>query len=176
MYARRSLGIASLPIAALLALSCGGTGASPSPAHSAAPTATVGPSATGAASASAGSGTTVAVTVQEFSVLPAVASVPTGDVTFSVTNSGPDDVHEFVIIRTDLAPAALPTLETHAVDEEADGLEVIDEIEDIAVGTTQQVTATLEPGAYVLICNIYDEGEHEAHYQMGMYTSFTVTQ
>jgi hypothetical protein len=26
------------------------------------------------------------------------------------------------------------------------------------------------------VCNIFDETEQEAHYQMGMYTGFTVTE
>ena len=107
-------------------------------------------------------------------MLPAVASAPAGDVTFVVTNNGPDDVHEFVVIQTDLAPDALPTDENGAVDEAGDGITVIDEIEDIAVGTTEELTTTLAAGNYVLICNIYEEDEDEAHYQMGMYTAFTV--
>lgn len=126
-----------------------------------------------AESAAAG-GTTVNVTVQEWSVLPDADTAAAGAVTFVVTNEGPDDIHEFVIIRTDLAPGDLPTDATGAVDEAGEGMEVIDEIEDIAVGDTAEVTATLEAGSYVLICNIYDETELEAHYGMGMYTAFTV--
>jgi plastocyanin len=116
------------------------------------------------------------VTLQEFAVLPAVATAASGDITFVVTNSGPHDIHEFVVIRTDLAPDALPTDSRGAVDEEREGMTVIDEIEDLEVGATESVTVTLDPGAYVLICNIYDEDEQEAHYQMGMYTGFTVTE
>jgi len=33
---------------------------------------------------------------------------------------------------------------------------------------------TLEPGAYVLLCNIYTAEEDEAHYDMGMRTAFIV--
>ena len=121
-----------------------------------------------------GGGTTVAVTVQEWSVNPDVESSPAGEVTFEVTNDGPDDVHEFVILRTDLAPDELPTDDTGAVDEEGEGIEVVDEIEDIAVGDTQTVAVDLEPGSYVLLCNIYSADEDEAHYAMGMHTAFTV--
>jgi len=53
-------------------------------------------------------------------------------------------------------------------------VEVIDEIEDIPVGETQSLTVDLEAGKYVLICNIYDEAEAEAHYAEGMRTAFTV--
>ncbi len=60
---------------------------------------------TAGASASPSAGaTTVTVTLQEFSVLPEPATAPAGDVTFHVTNDGPDDIHEFVIFKTDLAP------------------------------------------------------------------------
>jgi uncharacterized cupredoxin-like copper-binding protein len=126
-------------------------------------------------SATASSGTTgatVNVTLQEFAVVPDATSVSAGDVTFHVTNDGPDDVHEFVIFRTDLAPDALPTAEDGTVDEEGEGLELIDEIEDIPVGESQDLTVPLEAGSYVLICNIVESGE--VHYGLGMRTSFTV--
>jgi uncharacterized cupredoxin-like copper-binding protein len=119
-------------------------------------------------------GGAVDVTVQEFAVIPATSSAPAGDVTFDVTNEGPDDVHEFVVFLTDLAPDALPTIEDGSVDEEGEGLELQGEIEDIAVGDTQSVTLDLAAGNYVLICNIYDADEQEAHYQEGMRVAFSV--
>ncbi len=119
---------------------------------------------------------TVNVTVREFEVAPAQNSVEAGEVTFKVTNEGPDDTHEFVVIKTDLAPDALPTDENGAVEETGAGIEVVDEIEDIAVGQSPSVTINnLEAGSYVLICNIWDEEEQEAHYSQGMRTAFTVT-
>jgi uncharacterized cupredoxin-like copper-binding protein len=117
---------------------------------------------------------TVQITLQEFAVAADPASVPAGSVTFEATNEGPDDVHEFVVIATDLAVTELPTVEDGSVDEAGEGLEVIGEIEDIPVGETQSVTLDLEAGNYALICNIYDADEDEAHYQEGMRTSFTV--
>jgi uncharacterized cupredoxin-like copper-binding protein len=117
----------------------------------------------------------VDVTVHEFEVVPETSSESSGDITFTVTNTGPDDVHEFVVVKTDLAPDALPTDSTGAVDEAGVGIEPVDEIEDIAVGATESVTVTLEAGSYVLMCNIYDKAEKEAHYQMGMRTAFSVT-
>ena len=120
--------------------------------------------------------TTVDVTVQEFAVIPAESSAPAGDVTFDVTNEGPDDVHEFVVFKTDLAPDALPTAADGSVDEEGEGIELIDEIEDIAVGDTPTLAVTLDAGSYVFICNIVEEegGETIAHYQQGMRVAFTV--
>ena len=122
-----------------------------------------------------GDETTVDVTVQEFAVIPGSSSAPAGDVTFDVTNKGPDDTHEFVVFKTDLAPDALPTVADGSVDEEGEGLELIDEIEDIAVGDTPTLTVSLDAGSYVFICNIVEEegGETIAHYQQGMRVAFT---
>jgi uncharacterized cupredoxin-like copper-binding protein len=128
----------------------------------------------GAAMTACGGGGTVEVTLQEFSVIPAQESVSAGEVTFDVENTGPEDVHEFVVIKTDLAPDALPTDENGVVEEEGEGMEVIDEIEDIPVGETQSLTVDLDAGNYALICNIWTEEEQEAHYSMGMRTAFTV--
>ena len=69
-------------------------------------------------------GTSVDVTLQEFAVLPAQESAPAGDVTFAVTNEGPEDTHEFVVFKTDLAPDALPTASDGSVDEEGEGVEL----------------------------------------------------
>jgi uncharacterized cupredoxin-like copper-binding protein len=134
------------------------------------------PSAGGGGGGGGSDATTVDVTLQEWSVNPSVTSAPAGDVTFAVTNDGPEDVHEFVVLATDLSPDALPTDEHGAVTEEGEGMEVVDEIEDIPVGETQELTVTLEPGNYVLLCNIYSEDEDEAHYQMGMRIAFEATE
>ena len=120
-------------------------------------------------------GGTVGVTLQEFSIATDTATAGAGDVVFEATNDGPDDVHEFVVFRTDLGAADLPTDENGAVVETGEGIELMGEIEDIAVGDTQSVTLALEAGNYVLICNIWDESEQESHYQEGMRTTLTVS-
>lgn len=122
-----------------------------------------------------GGGGTLGVTLQEFSIATDATSLDAGEVVFDATNDGPDDVHEFVVFRTDLGPADLPTDETGTVVETGEGVELIGEIEDIPVGETLSVTLELEAGNYVFICNIYDEDEQESHYQEGMRTSFTVS-
>lgn len=124
-----------------------------------------------------GDGGSVTVGLQEFAVSADPSSVPAGSVTFDVTNDGPDDVHEFVVIKTDLAPTDLPTDEDGAVLEDGEGMEVVDEIEDIPIGESQTLTVDLETGSYALICNILQEepdGTLEAHYAVGMRTGFTV--
>ena len=117
----------------------------------------------------------VQVTLQEFSVVLGSESASAGDVTFNVTNEGPNDPHEFVVFRTDLAPDALPTNEDGSVDEEGEGVTLIDEIEDIAVGDAPTLTVSLDAGNYVFICNIVEEeeGALESHYQEGMRVGFT---
>lgn len=133
------------------------------------------PSSAASIGGGSGDGTSVDVTLQEWAVVVGSQSAPAGQVTFDITNDGPEDVHEFVIFRTDLDPGALPTDEHGAVDEEGEGLELVDEVEDVEVGATEQLTVDMEPGSYVLVCNIYSEDEDEAHYRMGMRSPFEVT-
>lgn len=42
------------------------------------------------------------------------------------------------------------------------------------MGETQSATFDLVAGTYVLLCNIYEEEEQEAHYAEGMRVAFTV--
>jgi uncharacterized cupredoxin-like copper-binding protein len=123
-----------------------------------------------------GEGTEVAITLEEFSVLANPSSAPAGTINFNIENAGPDDPHEFVVFKTDLAADELPTVDDGSVDEEGEGLELLDEVEELEVGDTATLTLDLEAGAYVLICNIVEEeeGELESHYQEGMRNAFTV--
>lgn len=120
--------------------------------------------------------TTVEVTLQEWAVLAAPNSAPAGDITFDVTNDGPEDIHEFVVMKTDLDAGDLPVDADGVVDEAGGGMEVIDEIEDIPVGESASLTVSLDAGSYVLLCNIWDADEGEAHYALGMRTPFSVTE
>jgi uncharacterized cupredoxin-like copper-binding protein len=111
----------------------------------------------------------VAVTLKDFAVTPAVATVPGGLVDFTVTNSGPAD-HEFLIFQTDLAPDQLPIGADGRVDESSDkASKVFDSGANIPVGGTKTFQAALVPGSYVLVCNL------PGHYKAGMHTAFTVT-
>jgi len=119
---------------------------------------------------------TVNVVLNEWAVTPDKNTINAGPVNFSVTNTGPTDVHEFVIIKTDLAANSLPIDANGNVDENSTNITIIGEIEDIAVAANARATFNLEPGNYVLMCNIWDVGEQEAHFTEGMYAAFTVVQ
>lgn len=123
-------------------------------------------------------GSTVNVDLTEWQVVPDVDSVAAGSVTFNASNVG-GEIHELVIIQTDLAPDALPTGDDGGVDEAGEGINVIAEIEEFDAGTDESLTVDLDAGAYVLICNIVeeeDDGTFESHYQEGMRTAFTVNE
>jgi uncharacterized cupredoxin-like copper-binding protein len=107
----------------------------------------------------------VAVTMKDFSIATSVASFPAGDVTFGIQNDGPS-AHEFVILRTDVAQDALP-VENGEIPE--DQVDLVDEAEDIAPGTSRSLSANLTAGSYVLVCNL------PSHYGAGMHAAFTVT-
>jgi uncharacterized cupredoxin-like copper-binding protein len=133
------------------------------------------PSPTPAAdSSSATTPGTVDVTLQEFAIGTSVTSAPAGSVTFDASNEGPDDDHEFVIIKTDLGLTELPTNPDGSVDEEGAGIEAIDEIAEFPPGETATLTVDLDAGNYVFICNVYDEADQESHYQEGMRAAFVV--
>jgi hypothetical protein len=127
-----------------------------------------------ACSGSTPSASAVEVTLREWAMVAAPTSVPHGTVTFLARNDGPNDVHELMIIRTDLDPSALPIDEHRAVVESAGGIEVVADLEDIPVGGMRDVTLDLKRGRYVLLCNVYSADEDEAHYAEGMWTAFTV--
>jgi uncharacterized cupredoxin-like copper-binding protein len=90
-----------------------------------------------------------------------------GEVTFDITNSGPS-VHEFVVMKSDLPDDQIP-VDGEEANEDAPGLRAVDEKENIAAGSQVSLGVTLEPGHYVVICNI------AGHYSAGMHASFTVT-
>jgi uncharacterized cupredoxin-like copper-binding protein len=115
---------------------------------------------------SSGEGTTVQVTEKDFELSLDQIDLPAGKVTFEVSNEGPT-THEFVVIKTDLAADQLPQSD-NVVTEDADGINVIDEVEDIAAGETKELSVDLEPGHYVVICNI------ATHYGLGMRSDISV--
>lgn len=117
---------------------------------------------------SCGGGGGIGVTLADFTITLDESSAAAGDLTFDVSNDA-EQTHEFVIFKTDLAEDQLPTDEDGNVDETGEGVELIDEIEDIEAGANESLTANLAAGSYVFICNL------PGHYGQGMHTSFTAS-
>jgi uncharacterized cupredoxin-like copper-binding protein len=111
----------------------------------------------------------VAVMLTDYEVDPDATTAEAGETTFEIDNDA-DQVHEFVVVKTDLAPDDLPLDEDGLVDERGDGLEFIDEVEDLEGGESAELTADLAAGTYLLLCNLPD------HFQHAMYKTFTVTE
>ena len=119
---------------------------------------------------------TVNVTLREFNISLDRASAPRGTVIFHVTNSG-EDIHEFLVIRTDRAPNALPTEADGSYQENGAGTQLLEEIEEVPPGSSRDLTLDLAEGSHVLICNMVmtePDGTVEVHYQLGMRTAFQV--
>lgn len=113
----------------------------------------------------------VDVALTTYKITPSKTSVSAGTVVFHVHNDATDLTHEFVVFKTDLPEDQLPMTAEGIVDEEADGLKSMGEVEDVTPGTSKDLTLDLEPGNYVLVCNV----DHtQLHYQHGMHTSFVV--
>ena len=117
---------------------------------------------------SCGGGGGIGVSLADFTISPDESTASAGELTFDVTNDA-EQTHEFVIFKTDLAADALPTDDEGLVDESGEGVELVDEIEDIEAGSTQSLTVTLDAANYVFICNL------PGHYAQGMHTAFTVS-
>jgi hypothetical protein len=120
--------------------------------------------------------TTVEVDMSEYLMSPDPTSAPAGSVTFNANNIG-GAAHELHVIRTDLAPDALPTNADGSFDEEGEGVEEAGHIEEVEAMSAGSDTFELEAGAYVLICNLVDEaadGTMTSHYAEGMFSAFAV--
>jgi hypothetical protein len=121
-----------------------------------------------------GDGTAVEVSLDEWGITAAPATVAAGDVTFTVHNIG-HEPHELVVVRAS-SPTELSVVEGR-VDEDAlpDGA-FIGEVEAFAAATSCAGTFSLAPGSYVLFCNLVEEhdGAMESHFNNGMSTMFTV--
>jgi uncharacterized cupredoxin-like copper-binding protein len=115
-----------------------------------------------------GGGDGTAVTLRDFSIQVSQMSLPVGTTTFNVTNEGPS-THEFEVfsVPAGVDPNAL-AIANNVADTEAAGLEIVDEVEDIAPSTSTELTVSLEAGTYALICNL------AGHYGQGMHVAITV--
>jgi uncharacterized cupredoxin-like copper-binding protein len=113
------------------------------------------------APAASGGGTSK-VALREWAIAPVPSAATAGKITFIIKNNGKAK-HEFVVIRTDVAPGKLPVKKGRASEKGAKG-----EIGNLPAGATKRLTLTLSKGKYVLICNFV------GHYQAGQRAAFTV--
>jgi uncharacterized cupredoxin-like copper-binding protein len=97
-----------------------------------------------------------------FTVTP--MSVKAGPTTITFKNVGTKE-HEVVVLKTDTPADKLKVDANHAVSES----DSVGEDSETEPGKTKSTTIDLQPGSYVLVCNI------ERHYEKGMYGTLTVT-
>lgn len=118
----------------------------------------------------------VTALLDEFTVQPETSSVPAGRIALTARNMGAEP-HELVIVRAENA-AALPVAQdgSMAEDQLRPG-QLVGEIEEFPAGQDCTGVFELQPGSYVLLCNIVEteDGMTEAHFEEGMFTEFAVT-
>ena len=142
MLGASAIGVAKTPSAASLEEESGGSAASDS---------------TDTAPAGTPSGT-VDVTLAEWSITTSVTSAKAGGVTFNIQNAGPAKSHEFIILKTDIAPESLPTLKDGSLNEEGNGITSPGEGKVLAVGQKQTITVAMTEGNYVFVDNVVEKG------------------
>jgi iron uptake system component EfeO len=123
--------------------------------------ATVAVTIVGCNGAAAAAPKAVNAAVTEFKISSDATKVAAGDVTFTISNKGAA-IHEFVVVRTDLADDKLPK-DAEGLVAEGGPLAAVDEVEDITPGSSKTLTVKLEPGHYVFFCNL------AGHYVGGMH-------
>ncbi len=131
----------------------------------------------GSPSASAAAGGSVTATLNEWEISLSPSTLTAGEITFKITNNG-DKEHEFVVRKTDLKADALPLNPDGSGEVSEDAPELTEvgdpsELAEIKPGSTDgTLTVTLQPGHYVIFCNLHVEDL--VHYQKGMHADFTV--
>ena len=112
-------------------------------------------------------GQVVDITLSDFHIDSATASVAGGDVVLQVHNGAPA-THEFVVVRTNLPADGLPLgLDGLSVNE--DWLDAVGELNEVPAGTVGTLPLQLAPGRYVFFCNL------DGHYLGGMHAVLEVS-
>lgn len=132
----------------------------PSPAAAATQTPAAGRGGDGGAPAAGA----IAADLTEFRIALGAQEALSGNVTFRVQNRG-QIAHNLLIIKSDLAVPALPVSGGRVNEGQ---VQVVAKIADLAGGRSANLSASLQAGKYVLICNV------PAHYQSGMRVGFEV--
>lgn len=111
----------------------------------------------------------VAVSLSEMDLLVSSDSAAAGEVTFQVRNAG-ELPHELVVIRTDKDAADLPIEGVKVVERR---LEIVARTDHIQAAQEASLTVDLEPGHYVLFCNLSGHYE-QSQFGPGMKANFDV--
>jgi uncharacterized cupredoxin-like copper-binding protein len=109
----------------------------------------------------------VDVSLTTYNMGLSVDTVKAGAVVFTIKNDAPDILHEMLIAKTELTADKLPLTSENKPDEEK--LTIVGKLEDIPAGKGGTVQLNMDPGHYVIFCNIQN------HFMMGMHKEFTVT-
>ena len=101
-------------------------------------------------------------------IKPSQPSAPAGIVSFKVTNTSKDTVHEMIVMYLADPTKPLPYVDADKkVDEDKAGDK--GEVSELNPGKSGSLTVALKPGKYLLICNV------AGHFAAGMWTEFEVT-
>lgn len=96
------------------------------------------------------------------------ASAPAGVVSFKVTNTSKDNIHEMVVFYLADPSKPLPyKADENKIDESTPAYK--GEVEELDPGKSGTFTAALQPGKYILACNM------PGHFAAGMWATFDVT-
>jgi uncharacterized cupredoxin-like copper-binding protein len=155
-------------LGAVVVLAVAGCGSNDTSSSSTSASASQGSATQAAQDSSASAATQVSgghttVSMSDFRFRPKALRASAGKLRVTAKNTGKAP-HEFVIIKTEKAPDALPTKSNRQASEAG----AIGEIGEQAPGKSASHTFSLKPGAYVYICNV------PGHYQSGMHGRLTV--
>jgi uncharacterized cupredoxin-like copper-binding protein len=118
--------------------------------------------------ASSEAAATVPVSLTDFKIGLASATLPAGKVTLQIANQG-SQAHELLVFATGLDPSAFPRQSDGSINEDGQGLNKISDGDNLDPGGQQTRTVDLTtPGRYVLVCNL------PGHFAQGMYAAVTV--
>lgn len=105
---------------------------------------------------------------QPMKVAVDTATVKAGTIEFDVKNVAIGTDHEVVLIKLQKKDEKITSdAKTHRIDEKK--FKSMGEVGSLKPSDTGVLKVKLAAGDYVLLCN------HKAHYELGMYTAFTVT-
>lgn len=111
----------------------------------------------------------ITVDLLNWSVTPAATSARAGEVTFFAVHAM---AHQHGAAEGGI------THDLQIMKKNADGsMDLVGQVQGLAMGEAKAITVNLTPGAYELSCNVVEviNGKTIGHYQLGMHTAFNVT-